>query len=73
VSARVRTLRELRAATGLDRAALARKAEVTPRTLRRWETGETQPRGWRVAMLALALGVTPAEIQAALAEGAREG
>lgn len=51
-------IRETRQAAGLGRAELAKHCQVSPRTIQRWETGRTRPRGCAEAMrLAEALGV----------------
>ena len=58
-AARVRQLREQ---AGLDIIGLAFKSGVNPRTIERIETGDTpDPRRGTLVLLAIALGVDPAE------------
>jgi len=51
-------IRETRQAAGLSKTELAEHCQVSSRTIQRWETGRTRPRGCAEAMrLAEALGV----------------
>ena len=60
------TLRELREAAGLTVEQLAAKAGATARVVVAWEAGTAPPTPHQVGLLALALGVTPQTVQAAL-------
>jgi transcriptional regulator with XRE-family HTH domain len=62
----MRTLRELREATGLTGGQLASMIAVTAGTLASWERGHGRPNTRQVGQLALALGVTPAGVLAVL-------
>jgi transcriptional regulator with XRE-family HTH domain len=59
-------LRELREAAGLTDTELAAKVGVPAGTVRGWEGGGAAPDARDVGLLALALGVTPKEVRAAL-------
>jgi transcriptional regulator with XRE-family HTH domain len=62
------TLRELRENAVLTQDELAKKIGVTPTAISHWETGSKRPRAKNIRKLAIALGVTPQEILAALKE-----
>ena len=73
MSGRARRLRAMRAAAGLTAVELGRKLRVPPERVAAWESGVARPNAAQVRRLALALGVTPAAVLMALAEGEREG
>ena len=62
----MRTLREVREATGLTEHQLAGMVAVAAGTLGAWERGHGRPTARQVGQLALALGVTPDGVLAAL-------
>jgi transcriptional regulator with XRE-family HTH domain len=62
----MQTLREVREATGLTELQVAAMVAVTTGTLAAWERGHGRPTTRQVGQLALALGVTPDGVLAAL-------
>lgn len=62
----MRTLRALREAAGLTEQQLANKLLMQPEQVAAWERGVGMPVGREVALLALAAGVTPATVLAAV-------
>ena len=62
----MRTLRNVREAAGLTERQLAGMVAVTMGTLTAWERGHGRPNAQQVGQLALALGVTPDGVLAAL-------
>jgi transcriptional regulator with XRE-family HTH domain len=62
----MRTLCELREATGLTGGQLASMIAVSAGTLASWERGQAWPDTRQVGQLALALGVTPVVVLATL-------
>ncbi len=62
----MQTLREVREATGLTEHQLATMVAVATGTLAAWERGHGRPNTRQVGQLALALGVTPDGVLAAL-------
>ena len=62
----MRTLREVREATGLTEHQLAAMVAVATGTLAAWERGHGRPNTRQVGQLALVLGVTPDRVLAAL-------
>jgi len=70
----VNGLRELRRAQLLTQKELAERVGVWYQTVQGWESGDRQPRPAAMRKLCEVLGVTPAELRAALAtEDAEEG
>ena len=67
------TLEELREATGMTQEQLAAKLAVPSGRITAWESGAQVPTRMQRGLLALALGVTPEAVRAALAAGEREG
>ncbi len=67
------TLRALRETTGLTVEELAAKVGVSPAQGGTWERGASLPTTREIRLLALALGVQPPQMQAALAETRAEG
>ena len=59
-------LRELRRARLLTQKELAEQVGVWLQTVQTWESGERQPRPSAMRKLCVVLGVTPAELLAAL-------
>jgi transcriptional regulator with XRE-family HTH domain len=62
----MRTLRDVREATGLTEHQLAAMVAVSTGMLAAWERGHGRPDTRQVGQLALALGVTPDGVLAAL-------
>lgn len=63
-----RILGERRVSLQLDRAQLAARMRVSPRTVAAWETGEKVPNNTHLARLAEVLGVAPVVLVSALPE-----
>jgi transcriptional regulator with XRE-family HTH domain len=63
-----RILGERRVSLQLDRAQLASRMRVSPRTVAAWETGEKVPNNTHLARLAEVLGVAPVVLVSALPE-----
>lgn len=57
-------LKAIRAEQGITHEELARRANVTLRTVQRWQDGESEPRGAQLLNLANALGVDPDSLYA---------
>jgi len=57
-----RTLLELRQAKGFTQAQIAKRLNVSPRTLRRWEYNINSPRDWQLNKLAKIYRVVPENI-----------
>lgn len=53
-----------RTALGLNQSELARRLQITPSSIRRWENGEALPRGHRLRELANVLGMSVFELSA---------
>jgi transcriptional regulator with XRE-family HTH domain len=51
-------IKRLREALGLKQHDLAKKSGVDKTAVSHWETGKSSPRGWRLPIVAAALGVT---------------
>ena len=62
----MRTLQALREAAGLTERQLATKMLMRPERVAAWERGQRMPAGREVALLALAVGVTPPTVLAAV-------
>jgi DNA-binding transcriptional regulator YiaG len=69
----MRALRALREAAGLTERQLAQKVQVPPELVAAWERGAQRPVGREVALLALATGVTPPSVLAAVALTTAQG
>lgn len=59
IHARIKRLRE---AKGLSKAALAKACGATYQAVQSWERGDTAPKRARLAAVAIALGVSPQEL-----------
>jgi transcriptional regulator with XRE-family HTH domain len=62
------TLKKLRELAILTQAELAEKVGVSVTTLSHWETESKRPRASNIRKLAMALGVSPQEVLAAINE-----